>query len=91
MHHGTTPTIRSEPPTGGAKKKSRVETCHTRTSAHTSTGVRTFIHNTAALRCCAPSDLRPLSTGDLMHGRQMSTTYEVSCPAFKTSPKGMVA
>ena len=92
MPHRSTPTIRSaSPPLSGAVAKSSVETCHTDARAHTSTSVKTFIHNATALCCCATSDLRPLSTGDLMHGRQMITTYEVPSTPFAASPKGMVA
>lgn len=91
MPHRSTPTIRSAPPLSGARAKSSVETCHTHTDASTTTSVTTFIHNAPALRCFAPSDLQPLSTGDLMHGRQMITTYEVPRPSYDAPLREVIA
>jgi hypothetical protein len=85
--HRSTPTIRSAPPTSGACENSSVETCHTDLSAHTSMSVSTLIHNAPALRCCAPSELQHLSTGNLMHGRPMATIFEVP----RASAKGGAA
>ena len=91
MHHGTTPTIRSAPPGIGAVTKSSVRTCHTDLPAHTSASVSAFIHSTPTRHCCAPSKPRPLSTGDLLHGRQMITTYEVPLLTFFAFPREVIA
>ena len=78
MHRSTTPTIRSAPPTSGAVTKSSVETCHTDLRAHTSMSVSNLIHHAPALRCCAPSDLRPLSTASTLHAARMTTCCRLS-------------